>query len=72
MAQRDLNQVRLTFAEIETLVGESLPRSAQIHREWWANQVDVSNRPQARAWTDAGFAVGSLDQTQRCVEFVRR
>jgi hypothetical protein len=70
-AKRDLTRVRLTFAEIETVVGEPLPRSARIYPEWWANQANVANRPQARAWTEAGFAVEDFDQTQGWVEFVR-
>jgi hypothetical protein len=66
------NSVRLTFSEIEDLIGEPLPDSAHKYREWWANQSNVANRPHARAWTEAGFAVESVDQSQAWVQFMRR
>jgi hypothetical protein len=64
--------VRMTFSKIEDLVGEPLPDSARKYREWWSNQSNVANRPQARAWTEAGFAVQDVNQSQEWVEFVRR
>lgn len=71
-AEQEQKTVRLTFSEIEGLVGEPLPDSAHKYREWWSNQSNVANRPQARAWTEAGFSVQGVDQSQGWVEFVRR
>jgi hypothetical protein len=55
-----IKEVSLTFEEIEKILGFSLPTAATRYREWWANQTDVSRRPQARAWTAAGFRVETV------------
>ena len=47
----------LGFADIERLLGQPLPSSALKYSPWWANQADVDKRPQAKAWTNAGFKV---------------
>ncbi len=66
--------VNLSFAEIETIIGSSLPRSAYTYREWWSNQTDVSNRPQAKAWIQAGYGVDSVQQQRNAgtVRFIKR
>lgn len=56
------SEVSLSFTEIEDLIGARLPKSAYTYREWWANQVDVSTRPQAKAWLNAAFEVESVQQ----------
>ena len=52
--------ITLSFADIEKLTGHELPSSAYQHRAWWSNQADLSNRPQAKAWRNAGFKVESV------------
>ncbi len=66
--------VNLSFAEIETIIGSSLPRSAYAYREWWSNQTDVSNRPQAKAWIQAGYGVDSVQRQRNAgtVHFIKR
>lgn len=54
--------VQLSFHEVEELICASLPRSAFVHRAWWSNQSDTSNRSQTKAWTEAGFEVDSVNQ----------
>jgi hypothetical protein len=54
------SRITLSFQEIEKLIGGSLPSSACQHRAWWSNQADTSNRPQAKAWINAGFKVESV------------
>ena len=73
LARQHLPRVRLTFAEIETLIAQSLPESASKYREWWSNQSDTTNRPQAAAWRNAGFLVKGLQlsATDGWVEFRR-
>jgi hypothetical protein len=45
--------VRITFVELETMLGASLPASARRHRSWWGN--DSSGRHvQATAWLSIG------------------
>jgi hypothetical protein len=57
-----INEVTLSFEQIETIIGDSLSSSALNYREWWANQSDTTNRPQARAWVSAGFMVDEVHQ----------
>ncbi len=56
------NTVTLSFPEVEVIIGAPLPRSAHEYREWWANQSDTSNRPQAHSWLTAGFVVDAVCQ----------
>ena len=44
----------LTFAEIEDLLGVALPESARVTAEWWATaDVAALRTPQSRSWTEA-------------------
>lgn len=58
---RYLNTARitLTYKEIEEMLGESLPKSAYEHSEWWDN--NTGSRSQNRAWLDAGWRVAKKD-----------
>ncbi|HET7015987.1 MAG TPA: toll/interleukin-1 receptor domain-containing protein [Streptosporangiaceae bacterium] len=49
-------ELQMTFAQIEELVGV-LPNSARLHRAWWSNSSATS-----RAWRNAGWRLGSVDQ----------
>jgi len=69
-ARQNQALIRLSFTDIEKIIAGSLPPSAHKYREWWSNQSDTSNRPQAAAWLNAGFRVGSVDQERGWVEFV--
>jgi len=53
-------EVTLTFRELEQILGFVLPKSATDYRQWWANQVESKNRPQADAWISARFVVDSV------------
>jgi hypothetical protein len=64
--------VNLSFAEIERVLGASLPASARDYRPWWANHDGSSKSPQSRAWQAAGFRVGSVRLgNDGSVQFVR-
>jgi len=54
LAERFANTVVLTFAEIEDLLGFTLPNLARLQKEWWANP-DAHGAPstQSRSWTQA-------------------
>lgn len=43
--KRYANQVVLTFAEIEDLLGAALPDQARMNREWWTNAEVDPRRP---------------------------
>ena len=57
-----INEVLLTFKQIEEIIGASLPLSARTHREWWSNEGRGTCHSQAKAWGGANFVVDSLHQ----------
>jgi hypothetical protein len=64
------NEVPMTFAEIEKLIGQRLPASARKHRPWWSN--NPHNNVMTKAWLNAGFQservdLGSEKLVFRCV-----
>ena len=63
LRDRYANRVVLTFAEIEDLLGFSLPTDARLERTWWGGTVPLVRRAaQSNAWTLAGrTAVVSLE-----------
>ncbi|MEA5513449.1 helix-turn-helix transcriptional regulator [Nodularia sp. UHCC 0506] len=63
----DQNEITLSFAEIETLIKDSLPNSAKSKQAWWSNRSKGSS--QAYAWIEAGYRVENLDFDQQQVTF---
>ena len=54
LAERFANTVVLTFAEIEDLLGFTLPNLARLQKEWWANpEAHCTPSTQSRSWTEA-------------------
>ena len=52
LENRYANTVVLTFAQIEDLLGFTLPDSARVDQAWWANNSpNDTPRPQSRSWT---------------------
>lgn len=62
-------EVRLSFAEIERILGFSLPPSAYAAQPWWSNAR--AGHSQAAAWLDAGWKTTALDLGGRQVSFVK-
>lgn len=62
--------VRLTFSEIERILGVTLPKSARRYRPWWANEA-AGTHVHARAWLEAGRRTANVDLNAGTVEFVR-
>lgn len=60
-------EVTVSFADLELVLGQSLPPSAYAHRAWWSNEM--GGHIQAAAWIDAGFVVDSADLEARSVSF---
>jgi hypothetical protein len=51
---RFADTVVLTFAEIEDLLGWTLPEAARVQVEWWEKDgAESEDSPQSRAWTQA-------------------
>lgn len=46
------DSIKLSFLELEEILGFGLPNSAHVHDRWWTNDVYHS---QARSWMDAGY-----------------
>ncbi len=62
-------EVRLSFAEIERILGFALPPSAYDAQPWWSNAR--AGHSQAAAWLDAGWKTAVLDLPGRQVSFVK-
>ena len=66
------NSIRLTFEQIERIIGERLPRSAYVYSSWWGNRITADySPPHATAWHEAGWMVADHSLAHRVVEFVR-
>lgn len=61
-------EIKLTFAEIEALMGSLLPTSALNKKNWWSNR-DSSSALQAGAWISAGYQIELVDLNQQTVTF---
>ena len=59
----------LTFAQIEELLGRSLPASARRHRAWWSNATGAQTP--SSAWMSAGWLVDTVDLAGGHVRFRR-
>lgn len=55
--------IRMSFEQIERIIGEDLPPSARHHRAWWSN--NQSNSVMTRAWREAGFKSERVDMKER-------
>ncbi len=60
---------RLSFGEIERVLGFKLPKSAYRHEAWWAN--DAAGHSHARAWLKSGWRTETIDLVGRKVTFRR-
>ena len=57
------------FPKLEELIDATLPRSAFIHRSWWANNYD--GHSQATLWLKAGWETDIVDFERERVRFRR-
>jgi hypothetical protein len=60
----------LSFAEIETILGAPLPKSARQRREWWSN--NPKGHVNAQAWLRAGFRAEQVKIGDGSVVFRRQ
>lgn len=68
LAQRG-GRLRMSFAEIERVIGAKLPPSAASHRAWWSN--NPSNNVMTKAWLEGGFESEHVDLRGRKLVFRR-
>src|SRR5206468_1524032 len=69
LRDRFANRLVLTFAEIEDLLGFSLPESARVEDTWWSSVVG-SRSAQSKAWMLAD-RTATVNLMARCVVFER-
>jgi hypothetical protein len=60
---------RMSFNEIERILGFKLPKSAYEHEAWWSN--NATGHSHARAWMRSGWRTESIDLHGRKVTFQR-
>jgi hypothetical protein len=60
---------RMSFTEIERILGFKLPKSAYEHEAWWSN--NATGHSHARAWMKFGWRTQSIDLAGRKVTFQR-
>lgn len=61
-------EVRMSFAEIEGLLGQKLPAKSKAHRAWWSN--NPSNSVMTKAWLAAGYKSAQVDMAGEKLSFV--
>jgi hypothetical protein len=70
LTSTDGEQVTLTFADIEKIVGFSLPKSAYTYPAWWSNQASPGHS-QSSAWQSVGWRTGEVNLSVERVSFFR-
>jgi hypothetical protein len=60
---------RMSFREIERVLGFKLPKSAYQHEAWWSN--NPTGHSHARAWLKFGWRTEAVDLAERKVTFQR-
>jgi hypothetical protein len=60
---------RMSFDQIERILGFKLPKSAYEHEAWWSN--NATGHSHARTWLEAGWRTMDVDLEARKVSFQR-
>ena len=63
--------IRMTFVQIEQVLGFRLPASARRYPAWWANEYEGTHS-HARSWLDASYETKEVDLNSQSVTFVIR
>ena len=63
--------ITLSFDEIETIIGDHLPKSASVYDEWWENSF---NHSQAKSWRSAGYETTDINanKKRKRMTFIRK
>lgn len=69
LRKQSTNEVRVSFEQIERIIGDKLPASAHEHRAWWSN--NPNNSVMTKAWIDAGFRSEQVDMEGHKLVFRR-
>jgi hypothetical protein len=63
------HEITLSFARIEEILNDQLPRSASTYPAWWAYEQHPKTHVQKIQWQGAGWRVLSVDFQRRLVCF---
>lgn len=63
-------KIKLTFDQVEAILGTALPKSASKLTTWWTN-VHPKIQSHRTAWLNHGWIVEEFDLQTRRVTFVR-
>jgi len=66
-----VSEITLSFSQIEQVLGDTLPYSAEHYRPWWGNELRSGTHVQASSWLDAGWEVDEVEREQKWVRFRR-
>ena len=62
---------RVSFSELEAILGFDLPDSARLYRPWWSNQKHGAGHSHALAWGAAGWKTRAVDLEAETLVFER-
>lgn len=65
----NIEQIPISFQEIEEIIDGKLPKSAYSHRAWWAN--DTQGHTHSQLWLEAGWRSAYINMTNQHVTFTR-
>lgn len=68
LLKKDGREVRLTFSQIEEILGQKLPAKSKVHRPWWSN--NPSNNVMTKAWLAAGYRTAQVDVEGEKLSFI--
>jgi hypothetical protein len=69
LAIERVRELRISFPQVEQIIGRPLPRSAYIHAWWWSNEDPATTlHVQCRSWQAAGYEA-TPDLKARLVTF---
>ena len=62
---------RVSFSELEAILGFELPVSARLYRPWWSNQKRGAGHSHALSWQAAGWRTRAVDLEAETLVFER-
>jgi hypothetical protein len=69
LSGRRESEIRMTFKDVEQVLGFDLPPSAREHPAWWSNNVGTNVA--VKSWRNAGWRTARVDVPGEAVSFVR-
>jgi hypothetical protein len=64
------DQIRMSFKDIERIIGTKLPKSSKSHRAWWSN--NPTNNVMTKEWLEAGFETENVEIEAERLVFRKR